>query len=105
MLEDKKKYENEVMKIFNELIEKNKYKFTKNHIYMDNPEMEILNLDEVSYTSEVSVYFYIQKELLGVIEFFIFNNGFPEATLEEFQEWFQKEFEYIFQKVEKRIKN
>ncbi len=47
------------------------------------------------------MYFYFQSELIGVIEFFIFYEGKPKATLFEFQEWFNDEFDYILKKTDK----
>lgn len=98
MLEDKKKYEKEVMKIFDKIMKKNQQKFFKKNIIIGTPKMDIIKSEDNLYTSEVSVCLYLKNDIFAVIEFFIFYNGHPKASLSEFQEWFQNEFEYFFSK-------
>lgn len=101
MLENKKKYEKEVIKLFLEILKKYQKKFIEKGISFDEPELVLIKEIDDCYTSEIRTYFYIHRELVGIIEFFIFYKGKSKATLLEFQEWFHNEIDYILHKAEK----
>ncbi len=64
------------------------------------PELFILNTSNDEYTSELRIYFYQKNTLFDVIEFFIFFEGHPEATVSEFEIGFIEELDSIFLKAE-----
>ena len=55
---------------------------------IDEPKRE--NIGKQDYYSEIAIYFYDGNSFVDVIEFFIYRNGKPVASLSEFEEWLQK---------------
>jgi hypothetical protein len=60
---------------------------------------------ETNYESEVEITFWQDEHLMDVIEFFIYRNGNPVATLEEIDTWFRQQLkELIFEAQKGRSK-
>ena len=100
-MKNKKKYEKKVIQLLSETLKKYRQKLIEKGISFKDYKLVIIKEADNCYTSEIRMYFYFQSELIGVIEFFIFYEGKPKATLFEFQEWFNDEFDYILKKTDK----
>jgi hypothetical protein len=98
MLKDKKKYEKEVVLLFLETIKNYQQKMIEKKISYKEPELFLIKELDTCYTSELRIDFYFENDLLGVIEFFIFYDGKPKASLIEYKKWFNNEIEYILKK-------
>jgi len=95
MIEEKKVFEKEIIQLFQSELEGNKRRFEINNINFKPIELKIVKKDNDNYTSEIRSYFTRNNDVIGVIEFFVFYDGHPEATKAEFHNWFVEEIDNI----------
>ncbi|NGX32165.1 MAG: hypothetical protein K1060chlam4_00206 [Candidatus Anoxychlamydiales bacterium] len=98
MIEDKKQFEKEIIQLFQNELMISENNFKARNIKFKSTELEIVKKNNEDYTSEVRIYFLKNDEIIGVIEFFIFYDGHPEATKTEFRKWFIEEIDHILKK-------
>ena len=88
-----KKINFEILDLLKKILDKYAPQIKKNGLTISNPEIHIINDDIKHYTSEICSYVYKGQNIIDAIEFLIFFDGHPQATIKEFEEWINRVIE------------
>ncbi|MCA9458266.1 MAG: hypothetical protein KC587_16490 [Nitrospira sp.] len=69
-------------------------------ISWSTPTLEVLDQNPKTYTSELRIYFYKDKDLFDAFEFFIYQNGALVVSKNEVRQWIQENAEDLLAQQE-----
>lgn len=90
-------YENNTLKIVNEVLFKFREKFLKKNIVIKDPFVRIHIPEIKNYTSEIEIWFNKNNDLIDIIEFYVIKNrDFWIGDEEEFKQWLVEILDEVF---------
>ena len=90
IMEKYNKFEEQLIKSINTILENYRPQFKNSNITYSSPNIERWKSPQEDYESEFEVTFYKDGKFFDIIENHIFRKGKPVATLEEFEIWFRE---------------
>jgi hypothetical protein len=87
--------ENRYLEMTDSVLHSFRKKFDSLNITIEGPTLK--EFDKNDYTSEISMTFYQNNDLVDELEFFVYNKGVEENSLEETRIWLAKTLERIIE--------